>query len=278
MIFPFIVAVVCTVAALYMLWEYVEVPQKLLLESWGLPDAASVVLSVVLVPAEAALLNVVLFQLLFSKVPDAIMKAVLAERNVGKKLLQQYGVQEIVSAGILSNTVDAIFFLVLQAAVMISAAPLHAVAGLGQVCWVASCGWVRTWDLLADTLPLIGFRSTWAQSWHVVQHIPSYVGFGTVAFTLELVPFANILFIGGNAYGAALLFESFVDRGEQGPDPLPVPSNNVKGGISSRALPLTSAGPRPKSMQAGRAGYGNSRSTSTVGTTRPQPQKGCLCF
>merc|ERR1712194_257795 len=60
----------------------------------------------------------------------------------------------------------------------------------------------------------------------MLAHPLSYIGFGCTAFVICLTPFANVLFAGGIAYGAALLFEGFVDEGSMGPDGLPVPTND----------------------------------------------------
>mmetsp|Transcript_1263 Transcript_1263/g.3000 ORF Transcript_1263/g.3000 Transcript_1263/m.3000 type:complete len:311 (-) Transcript_1263:9-941(-) len=247
MALPFLVAIVGTLAALYLLWEYVEKPQMLALEKLALPASASLVLSVVLIPVEAALINLVLFHLLFGQVAGKITATVLKDRGAEKKLRDWYGVQELsdTGAGPLDGICSSAFFVVLQLILMIATSPMHVVAGPGQVAWIAVNGWVRTWDLVAEQLPVIGFRFKSSQFSHVLRRAFSYVAFGAVAFAFELLPFANIFLVGGNAYGAALLYEGFLDSRDQGPDGLPLPTNNVSNSQELRARSLQPMPRRP---------------------------------
>merc|ERR1712083_904056 len=71
----------------------------------------------------------------------------------------------------------------------------------------------------------------------MVMHPISYLGFGFVSFAICLIPFANIAWAGGIAYGSGLLFEEFVNEGVSGPDDLPTPGyiENMFTGVSNAA-------------------------------------------
>jgi len=223
---PFVVCMVGTLAALYLLYEYVEQPQQEFMESRGWPEWLCVALSYLLIPIEVAVCNLVLFALFFGKVTTQIQEAVLEARGVDRKLVELCGVDVLNDGGFFTGLCNNIVFLFLQLLCMVATFQWHAIPGIGQIMWVACSGWVRPWELLAEKLPLIGYRHCGSQTCHVITHIFSYVSFGFVAFMLELCPFINLFTIPGNAYASALLFEGFVDEGRVGPDCLPVSNNN----------------------------------------------------
>lgn len=222
---PFVVCMVGTLAALYLLYEYVEWPQQEFMEARGWPDWLCVALSYMLIPIEAAVLNLVLFALLFGQVTNQIQEAVLEARGVDRKLVELCGVDVLTDGGFFTGLCNNMVFLFLQLFCMVATFQLHAVPGLGQILWVALSGWVRPWELVAEKLPLIGYRHCGSQTCHLITHFFSYVTFGFVAFMLELCPFVNFFTIAGNAYASALLFEGFVDEGRIGPDYLPASNN-----------------------------------------------------
>lgn len=226
MALPFAITIVGTVASLILLYEYAEAPQQAFLEKRGWPEGLCVFLGYLLIPVEAAMINLVVFALLFGKVTSTIQESVLRAHGVEVKLMQLYGVDTLSDGSMLTGLINNLIFLVLQLTLLVATLQFHAIPGLGQVLWVACSGWVRPWELVAELLPLIGYRHCGSQVSHVIWHMFSYVTFGFVAFTLELCPFVNLFFIAGNAYGSALLFEGFVDEGKVGPDYLRVSSSN----------------------------------------------------
>mmetsp|Transcript_114693 Transcript_114693/g.222755 ORF Transcript_114693/g.222755 Transcript_114693/m.222755 type:complete len:465 (+) Transcript_114693:110-1504(+) len=234
---PFVACIAVTLTAFYLLTEYAEGPQEKMMEELGWPDWLCVALSYLLIPIEAAMCSLVLFALLFGQVTNQIQEAVLEARGVDRKLIDLCGVDVLTDAGFFTGLCNNILFLLLSLFCMVATFHLHTMPGLGQVLWVASCGWVRPWELVAEKLPLIGYRHCGSQTCHVIRHCFSYVSFGFVAFMLELCPLVNFFTIAGNAYASALLFEGFVDEGYIGPDYLPASNsnnnNNTRGGNPS---------------------------------------------
>jgi len=223
---PFVVCMVGTLAALYLLYEYAELPQQEFMEAQGWPEWLCVGLSYLLIPIEAAVCNLVLFAMLFGQVTSQIQEAVLEARGVDRKLEELCGVDVLSDEGFFTGLCNNMVFLVLQLICMVATFYWHTIPGIGQVLWVAGSGWVRPWELLAEKLPLIGYRHCGSQTCHVISHIFSYATFGFTAFMLELIPFVNFFTSCGNAYASALLFEGFVDEGRVGPDYLPASNNN----------------------------------------------------
>merc|ERR1712039_1108961 len=105
--------------------------------------------------------------------------------------------------------------------------PINVAPGIGMVAWVFWNGWAMAWETQSDLLPMIGYRRLIPQLQHILYHAVSYFGFGFTAFALCLAPFANVIFAGGIAYGAGMLFEQFVDEGVTGPDGAPVPTKSM---------------------------------------------------
>jgi len=211
-----------------------------------------------LVPAEAGLLSIVFFKIIFGRVLGSMVVNVLVERGINKKLKQRClpefpgsgphsssglghrGASSSMAGSVARHGTSAL----LQVVLMVATAPLNAVPVVGQAVWVLLNGWTRTWDSLSDLLPAIGFSSTSQQFCHFARNPFSYSGFGAVAFVLELVPFLNVVASGGTAYGSARLFEDFLDRGHLGPDRVPL--RGADGGAeaeagSSRRLPSAPA-------------------------------------
>merc|ERR1712232_1232363 len=118
----------------------------------------------------------------------------MGERGVKQKLRELYGIDDIADAGFATGVCNNCFFVVLQLAITVTTFEMQVVPGLGQLAWVMLSGWVRPWEMLAELMPTIGYRSTWSQFCHILGHPFSYVGFGAVAFVLECLPFVNIFF------------------------------------------------------------------------------------
>merc|ERR1712228_665818 len=104
-------------------------------------------------------------------------------------------------------------FQIIRLPLMILTGPLIGIPTVGPLLWQLANGWIYTWELVTNLLPFIGFQSFSDQFvGHALHNVGSYSSFGFVALLLEMIPFLNVFFVFGNAVGAALLFEQFVDQ------------------------------------------------------------------
>merc|ERR1712039_818942 len=102
-------------------------------------------------------------------------------------------------------------FLMVRIPLLLISLPLLGLPLVGDLAWPMFNGCLYAWELTDNFLPLIQATNCCSQYEHVKRNFGSYFAFGFVAMLLELVPFINLAFVAGNAYGAALLFISFLD-------------------------------------------------------------------
>jgi len=209
---PFLVTSTFTLVALWVLFAFAYWPQVLKLVSFGVEQAMAEMLVMILTFIECSFLSLFLFMLLFGAVTGQIMISVLEERGVDEKLWTKFGV-ELKDNTVLGDACDKVAFQMFRLPLMVLTGPLMAIPVIGPVLWQLVNGCMYTWELVTNLLPFIGFESFGKQFvGHIFQNVGTYSSFGFVALLLEMVPFLNILFVFGNAVGAALLFETFVDE------------------------------------------------------------------
>mmetsp|Transcript_10154 Transcript_10154/g.28354 ORF Transcript_10154/g.28354 Transcript_10154/m.28354 type:complete len:302 (-) Transcript_10154:183-1088(-) len=235
LIVPFIVTSALTLLALVLLPLFALKPQEALLRHWGAGWLLSDIVGTILIPVEAGLLCYIVFQLLFNRAITGIKMRAIEERGVDRTIMSRYRLHDLPSSGVIADLTSSVKFLFFQVVVLLSTMPMHVTPpGPGTLWWVWSNGWLCAWETQSDLLPMIGYSSTFSQAKHFATHLVSYFMFGFVAFGMMMIPFGNVLCGAGIAYGAAMLFEGFVNEGTTGPDGLPVPTDDSK--LSSTSM------------------------------------------
>lgn len=246
MLVPMLVMTVITVALLIILPIFAHAPQVKLMEARGWNPTMCHILGVIIIPAEVGLGSYITFTMAFGMVTSEIKQAAIVARGVDKKILERYNLEELPTTTKIQDMATNVQFMIMQIIVMICTFPMNVAPGIGQGFWILWNGWLVTWEGQADLLPMIRYGSKLSQIKHMFCHLVSYFGFGFVAFAICLIPLANIAWAGGIAYGHGLLFEAFVDYGDDGPDPLPVP-----GFIETAMSGIAGAGNKVASVAGG---------------------------
>jgi len=209
---PFFVTTVFTAVSLWLLFVFAYWPQVSKLASFGVEQTTAEVIVWIGTFIECSALSVLLFMLLFGAVTGQVMISVLEERGVDEKLWQKFGV-ELADNSMIGDACDKIAFVILRLPLMIVTGPIMGIPMVGPILWQLLNGWFYTWELVTNLLPFLGHQSFTTQcTENALRNITKYSSFGFVALALEMVPFLNIFFIFGNAVGAALLFERFVEE------------------------------------------------------------------
>lgn len=214
---PFFFTLVILIISLVVLFGGALAPQVHLLEHWGWASWVSWLTATIAVLIESSLVSLIVFLVFFGCMQPNITYAVLEERGVLERMRQELGVEEIPELSCFRGLNHAILFLVGRLPILIVSLPLLLVPVLGQIAFPALNGWLYAWELQGDFLPILGRKRCGQQLAHVRQHCGAYASFGFIAMLLELVPVVNILFLAGNAVGAAFFFEAMLPPVGMGP-------------------------------------------------------------
>jgi len=213
---PIIVSLISTLVSLFVLFGAALHPQAHALINAGWPGWLAWISGILLVLAEVALVNIILMLVLFGCVQSKISRAVLQEKGVMDQLRAEFAQrgQELPEANCMRDLGHNLLFLFGRIPLMILTMPLHGVPILGQVAWLVLNGWIYAWELEAEFLVFACERHRCNEQWQFVsKRFSAFVGFGTTAMALELIPFIGPwVFFASNACGAALLAESFFEE------------------------------------------------------------------
>lgn len=212
LIIPYLVSLVATILFLLLLFGFALHPQVQFLDQLGTPSWASYAIGIVLVLLETGILTLWIFVVLFGNVQYVITRRALEELGVIDRISANHNIRVLKELPCAMSAVHSCQFFMGRVPLMLLTLPLHSVPVIGQCAWQLCNGWLHAWELLSEFLPLVNLRSCGEQAGHVRQHFCTYASFGFLAMLFEMIPFVNIIFIAGNAYGAALLFESLYDR------------------------------------------------------------------
>eukprot|EP00928_Gymnodinium_smaydae_P009934 TRINITY_DN13728_c0_g1_i3.p1 TRINITY_DN13728_c0_g1~~TRINITY_DN13728_c0_g1_i3.p1 ORF type:complete len:303 (-),score=49.24 TRINITY_DN13728_c0_g1_i3:235-1143(-) len=206
---PIIVTIFSTAISLYLLLKYVYHPQALILQDrYAWPRWAALPGSAALLVLEVSLSNMIVFLVLFGCTQSRIARRVLEERGVLPQLRAELG-HEVREATVCADCRHSIAFLLARLPLLLLTLPLNGVPVAGQVAWLLLNGWLYAWELTAEFMVALEDKRSCGDQWRFVRRrLAAYVGFGTVAMALELIPlFGPWIFFGSNACGAAFLVE-----------------------------------------------------------------------
>jgi hypothetical protein len=212
-IIPYLLLLVLALVILVLLFTFTFTPQLHYIEQHGLkvPGLDAVVV-VLLIFMEVTFPTILIGKALFDKVVHKIMDHVMEDRGLNKRLKDEFGIDELPEEDLCCGKLcQSIVFSLLRIAVMLLTLPINDLPILGTVLWLLINGWVYSWDLLSDYLPLFGRTTARAQGGYGYQHRLTFASFGATALALTLIPIIGPLFFITNAYGAALFFESLVE-------------------------------------------------------------------
>mmetsp|Transcript_8929 Transcript_8929/g.27727 ORF Transcript_8929/g.27727 Transcript_8929/m.27727 type:complete len:274 (-) Transcript_8929:228-1049(-) len=210
MIAPICVTLFSTLASFTLLISFALKPQvRLFDDRWGWPSWVAWPVAVLLVLAEGAVVNMVLFLVLFGCTQSQLLRAVLEERGVLPRIRAERGEEELPEALCCRDVAHSLVFLSARLPLMLVTLPLHGFPVLGQIAWCLLNGWLYSWELLAEFMVMYEERHGCGEQWLFVRRrFASFTYFGAVAMGLELIPFAGPwIFFASNACGAAYLAE-----------------------------------------------------------------------
>mmetsp|Transcript_42019 Transcript_42019/g.116004 ORF Transcript_42019/g.116004 Transcript_42019/m.116004 type:complete len:252 (+) Transcript_42019:80-835(+) len=158
-------------------------------------------------------LSSIMFIVIFNVFGDVIILYALEKRGVLERLRTVVGLEPIRKMGGAGKLNRKLAFATARVLLMIVTLPLVGNSFLGKLVFALLNGFLYSLTLLDTPLLLVCLPGSIQQWRHAKKHVFAYASFGVVAFFLQLVPICNLLFSAGNAYGAALLFESLLERG-----------------------------------------------------------------
>jgi len=211
LVIPFVASILFVFLSLGLLFEFSYEPQVDDLPA-NFPHWVRCTTAAIAVIFEAMILTLVMFAILFAQVQDRITKAALRKIGTDEKLSSKYGVNQLEDMSCICSISHSLLFLCARLPLMLATLPLLSYPVVGEIAWPLANGWLYAWELLGEILPYIGRKACKEQGQHVVQHRWAYFSFGFAAMCLELIPFVGIIFMAGNAYGAAILYDKFIDE------------------------------------------------------------------
>lgn len=221
---PFCLSIVVCIVALILLFTFTVDLQVDYLVSCGWNEYAADVVVPILIVFEVGIVTGILFEILWgNKEYNAFLKE-LEIRGTTERLKKDFGVEKLDEVGTCANIWHTILFTLIRLALMAVTLPVTVAPLAGQVLWLYINGWLLPWQLISPflgNLKITGFR---AQIYHVLNHWWSYSTFGAVSLFLTLLPFVNILFKLGSAYGLAIMFDNFAMELEGGSSCLCIPN------------------------------------------------------
>ncbi|KAF9424455.1 hypothetical protein BGZ76_003521 [Entomortierella beljakovae] len=140
---------------------------------------------------------------------DGLFDRVLKLRGLRHVIKQNEGDD---MAKCMRGVYGGIWILLMQILVLILTLPVNFIPILGQIIFITINGWILTfglrfhYDVEIRNITVMQSRS---EAW---KRKPEFVGFGSVAFALEMIPLANILFVWTNIIGSALWVADEIER------------------------------------------------------------------
>eukprot|EP00927_Polykrikos_kofoidii_P060947 TRINITY_DN55845_c0_g1_i1.p1 TRINITY_DN55845_c0_g1~~TRINITY_DN55845_c0_g1_i1.p1 ORF type:complete len:274 (-),score=31.66 TRINITY_DN55845_c0_g1_i1:39-860(-) len=223
---PILVSLVVTIASLIFFFARLLVPEVHFLQDYfDWPSWVSWPIGVLFGVAGVAVVNGIVFLILFGQVQSQILREVLEDVGIMDCLRREMGnipkrAHEVCCcADVRENSIcrdlgHTIQFLVARLVLMLVTLPLNSMPIAGQIAWIAANGWLYAWELTAEFMVMAFGKRSCSEQWGFVkQRFGFYMGFGMMAMALELVPFVGpIIFYGSNACGGALLCKHFFSK------------------------------------------------------------------
>lgn len=214
-VLPILTTLISTTLSLSLLLTFALKPQaRLFINRYHVWPWASWLTAVLLVLAEVAIINMIVFLVLFGCVQSQLLRAVLEERGVLPKIRQERNLQELPEACCCVDLTHTVAFLLARLPLMIITLPLHGFPIFGQVAWCFLNGWLYAWELTAEFMVMYEDRHGCGRQWAFVrQRLATYLCFGAGAMGLELIPFLGPwIFFATNACGAGYMLEGVFEE------------------------------------------------------------------
>ncbi|KAF8945958.1 hypothetical protein BGZ47_001676 [Haplosporangium gracile] len=175
------------------------------------PAAVAWIVCIIFVLLEVAVLSLLFYLIILPIYEDSLFDRTLKLRGLRHVLKANEGND---MAKCMRGVGGGLWILLFQILVLILTFPLNLIPILGQVIFVAINGWVLTFGYrfhydaeIRNITILQSRREAWARRSEFSQ-------FGSVAFGLQMVPLANLLFAWTNIVGCALWVADEIERDE----------------------------------------------------------------
>lgn len=206
-VFPIIVNLLTTAISLACLFGFFMVPQaNYIQDHWHWPNWLAWACTILFLLAICALINMVIFLLLFGFAQSQLLRSVLQERGVLQSITEEHGtVHELNCCRDLAHQ---FLFLLIRLPLLIVTLPLHSFPVVGSIVWCVLNGWLYTWSLTSEYIVMADPTAHSLRSqWPVVRnHFGMFTSFGATAMGLELIPLVGPwLFFATNSCGAGFL-------------------------------------------------------------------------
>lgn len=207
-ILPFCISVGLCLISLILLFTFTTDIHVQFLTRHGWNEYVADVMVPFLIVLEVGIVSTVVFEVLWGNKEYNAFLAELENRGTLERLKQDLGVDKLDKVGMFANLWHTILFLIMRLALMAVTLPVTLAPLAGQVLWLYINGWLLPWQMCSPFLGALKMTGFKAQLFHVLNHWWSYSTFGAVSLALTLVPFVNIIFKLGSAYGLAIMFDN----------------------------------------------------------------------
>lgn len=188
-------------------WGYAPQVDFLVYKGWD-ETVAGVVMPFIII-LETGVLTAIVFEVMWGNKEYNAFITELENRGTAERLKKDFGVDKLETVGTCANIWHTILFLIIRIALGLVTFPVTLAPAVGQLLWLYLNGWLLSWQMVSPflgNLKITGFRG---QLFHVMNHWWSYSSFGAVSLFLSLIPFVNVIFKLGSAYGLAIMFDNF---------------------------------------------------------------------
>ncbi|KAI7903805.1 uncharacterized protein BX663DRAFT_345295 [Cokeromyces recurvatus] len=175
---------------------------------WHWPHWMSWFISIISTIVESAILNLIFFAILVPIFQDAVFDATLRARGLDRIFdeEEEHDIPKYVLCWRSSRSSILVTWCLITVKIllMLLTAPLQLIPFAGTALACTINGWPTAWSQrLHYDIELRGYKVSDSYH-HAREHAWNYVGFGSFAFALELVPFFNIIFVWSNIVSAGL--------------------------------------------------------------------------
>ncbi|KAG0046853.1 hypothetical protein BGZ83_007982 [Gryganskiella cystojenkinii] len=175
------------------------------------PAAVAWIVSIIFVLLEVAVLIILFYLIILPIYQDGLFDRVLKLRGLRHVLKQNEGNDMRKCLRGVNGGLLVVFFQIL---VMILTLPVNVIPILGQMAYVTLNGWVFTFAVRFHYDVEIRYITVLQSRKEAWERRKEFTSFGSVAFALELVPLANLLFMWTNIVGAALWVADEIEKEE----------------------------------------------------------------
>lgn len=212
LVLPFILSLLVSIA-FFVLFSSTFGWQKEYFVSKGWPTWASALGVVLLIPVETATCSLLIFLVLFGNLQTDITHKTLDDLGITETLKEKYGVEDLPELSCCRSLGHTLVFLAARIPLLILTVPFNAIPVIGTIMWNLINGWLYSWELVGEFLPmirLVRIREQWKGN--VEPNFCAHMLFGFVAMLLEEIPFLTVIFMGVNACSAAFLLQDMIER------------------------------------------------------------------